>query len=213
MELANGWRSYPGRGPSGENTPASGPTGGWQAWWTGSAPAGFPPVPANGIAWFYGAGAIQYFYARDPKADLRSYRIEDHAQRVREVSALMDSTDPDLRPSTRRRQADPAGKPGRLRAEPVCRHRLPRDRGAAPGPAATVDAFFKLYTAPNVDHVGTGAPANADLLPRWSTGWSRASAPAGLQLVEQEARPPFAVRAQPAAVRVAARCRATAVAT
>ncbi|RYY54066.1 MAG: tannase/feruloyl esterase family alpha/beta hydrolase, partial [Comamonadaceae bacterium] len=72
-ELANGVRQYPGRGPSGENTPAMGPTGGWQAWWTGTAAPAFPPVQANGIAWFYGAGAIQYFYARDPKADLRTY--------------------------------------------------------------------------------------------------------------------------------------------
>ena len=32
VELANGLRTYPGRGPSGEATPAMGPTGGWGAW-------------------------------------------------------------------------------------------------------------------------------------------------------------------------------------
>ena len=60
IELANGPREYPGRGPSGENTPSSGPTGGWTAWWLGAAPPAFPPAPNNGTAWFFGAGAIQY---------------------------------------------------------------------------------------------------------------------------------------------------------
>ncbi|HEY6355449.1 MAG TPA: tannase/feruloyl esterase family alpha/beta hydrolase, partial [Burkholderiaceae bacterium] len=96
VELANGLREYPGRGPSGENLASFGPTGGWTAWWLGAASPALPPQPNNSIAWFYGAGAIQYFYARDPAADLRKYRISDHASRVREVSALMDSTNPDL---------------------------------------------------------------------------------------------------------------------
>jgi hypothetical protein len=66
--------------------------GGWMAWWTGSSAPSMPPQPSDGIGWFYGAGAIQYFYARDPKLDLRTCRAQDHAARIREVSALMDST-------------------------------------------------------------------------------------------------------------------------
>src|SRR6185503_7869993 len=96
VDLANGLREYPGRGPSGENLPSAGPTGGWTAWWLGAAPPALPPQPNNSIAWVYGAGAIQYFYARNPAADLRAYKASDHAARVREVSALMDSTNPDL---------------------------------------------------------------------------------------------------------------------
>ncbi len=135
FDLANGLREYPGRGPSGENLPSFGPTGGWTAWWLGAAPPAIPPQPNNSIAWFYGAGAIQYFYARNPTADLRSYKPADHAARIREVSALMDSTNPDLvgLPGTRRQAAD-ARELGRLCAEPVCRHRLLRVGGAAPGP-------------------------------------------------------------------------------
>ena len=194
MELANGLRSYPGRGPSGENTPASGPTGGWRAWWTGSAPPAFPPVPANGIAWFYGAGAIQYFYARDPKADLRSYRIQDHAQRVREVSALMDSTDPDLSAFAAHggklilleNLGDYAQSPyAGIGYHDAVVQRLGRE---------TVDRFFKLFTAPGVDHVGTGAPANADLFAALVAWVEDGRPPARLQLVEQDAKPPFAVR-------------------
>ena len=62
VELANGLTTHPGRGPGGE-APSFGPTGGWTAWWLGSAALAFPPDPKNGIAWFYGAGAIRYFYA------------------------------------------------------------------------------------------------------------------------------------------------------
>ncbi len=94
--LANGVSEYPGWSVSGEGTKSFGPTGGWSAWWLGSAPPALPQVPANGIAWVYGSGAIQHIFARDPNFDVRKYRPEDFADRVREVSALMDSTNPDL---------------------------------------------------------------------------------------------------------------------
>jgi feruloyl esterase len=194
VDLANGLRSYPGRGPSGEAIPSSGPTGGWQSWWTGSQAPAFPPVPANGIAWFYGAGAIQFFYAVSPNVDLRTYKAADHGKRVREVSDLMDSTNPDLSAFHRRggklivleNLGDYAQSPyaGIDYHDAVVRR---MGRG-------TVDQFFRLYTAPNVDHVGTGAPANADLFPALVAWVEQGRAPAGLVLVEQEARPPFAVK-------------------
>ena len=116
------------------------------------------------IAWVYGGGAIQYFYARDPNFDVRRYRPEDFAARVREVSELMDSTNPDLsRLQGARRQARDARAHGRLRAEPLCGHRLFREVLERMGEAAVAD-FLRLYTAPGVDHVGSGAPANVDML-------------------------------------------------
>ena len=198
MDLANGLREYPGRGPSGENLPSFGPTGGWTAWWLGQAPPALPPVQANGIAWFYGAGAIQYFYARNPQADLLSYKATDHAARVREVSALMDSTNPDLGAFHARggklivleNLADYAQSPyaGIGYVESVVA-KLGR---------ATTDQFLHLYTAPGVDHVGTGGPANVDMLGALANWVERGQAPAGMQLLEQNAKPPFAViRARP----------------
>ncbi|MBE7368871.1 tannase/feruloyl esterase family alpha/beta hydrolase [Ramlibacter sp. HM2] len=197
-EIAHGVRQYPGRGPSGENTRSFGPTGGWQSWWTGTQAPAFPPVQANGIAWFYGAGAIQYFYARNPQADLRSYRIQDHLPRVREVSALMDATNPDLSAFQARggklilleNMADYAQSPyaGIAYFQSV-QQRLGADN---------VRRFARLYTAPGVDHVGTGAPGNAELFPALVDWVEQGREPAGLQLVEQEGRPPFAVtRARP----------------
>src|SRR5215470_5130133 len=62
--LANGLDDYPGWGISGEDNPSFGPTGGWVAWWLGKAAPSLPPAPNNGIAWVYGAGGIQYVFAR-----------------------------------------------------------------------------------------------------------------------------------------------------
>jgi len=198
VELANGLREYPGRGPSGENLVSFGPTGGWTAWWLGATAPALPPQPNNSIAWFYGAGAIQYFYARDPSADLRSYRINDHAARVREVSALMDSTNPDLTAFAARggklvmmeNMADYAQSPyaGIGYYESVV-GKMGR---------SAVEGFMRLYTAPGVDHVGTGAPANVDMLAALADWVELGKAPTGLTLVEQSAKPPFAVsRARP----------------
>lgn len=192
VELANGLRSYPGRGPSGENLPSMGPTGGWGAWWLGQAAPSLPPTPSNGIAWFYGAGAIQYFYARDPKADLKTYSAAKHEARVKEVSALMDSTHPDLSAFHARggklimleNMADYAQSPyaGIAYAESV-KAKLGEQRTAQ---------FLRLYTAPNVDHVGTGGPANVDILTALQAWAEQGRPPAGLELVEQAPKAPFA---------------------
>ncbi|KNZ33381.1 MAG: feruloyl esterase [Methylibium sp. NZG] len=196
--LANGVTEYPGWGVSGEALPAAGPTGGWSAWWLGSAAPALPPLPNNGIAWQFGSGAIRYFYARDARADLMQYTPEKFADRVREVSALMDATNPDLTPFAARggkllmleNMADYAQSPyagiGYYQAVVA---RLGQ---------ANADKFVKLYTAPGVDHVGSGAPGNVDMLAALVDWVERGKAPANLQIVEQALQPPFAVtRARP----------------
>jgi feruloyl esterase len=193
FDLAYGLREYPGRGPGGENTPASGPTGGWNAWWLGTAPPAFPPAPTNGIAWIYGAGAISYFYARNPQLDVRTYRVADHKDRVLTVSALMDSTNPDLSAFAARggkllmleNMADYAQSPyaGIAYYESV-RTRMGADK---------VEGFMRLYTAPGVDHVGTGGPSNADFLSALVQWVEKGQAPVDLVLAEQPAMFPFKV--------------------
>lgn len=196
--LANGVVEYPGWGVSGEGTPAFGPTGGWNAWWLGTSAPTQPPQPTNGIAWFYGSGAIQHFYARNPAYDVRNYKAEDFAARVRQVSELMDSTNPDLSAFNARggklilleNMADYAQSPyvGVRYYESVV---------AKMGQGA-VNGFLKFYTAPGVDHVGSGAPANADILTALTNWVERGQVPAGLQLVDQSPVAPFAVsRARP----------------
>jgi Tannase and feruloyl esterase len=94
--LANGLRSYPGWGLGGEGAPGSGPVGGWVSWQTGTAAPTLPPGPASSRAWLYGSGAVQYFFARDPGYDVTKFEPAQFADRLREISALMDSTNPDL---------------------------------------------------------------------------------------------------------------------
>lgn len=197
--LANGLDDYPGWGVSGEDTPAVGPTGGWIAWWLGTAPPAQPPAPNNGIAWIYGAGGIQYVFARDPKLDVTTYKVEDHKARLLEVSSLMDSTDPDLsrfrahggRLIMLEHMADYAQSPyAGIRYFESVERKL--------GKAETAE-FARLYTAPGVDHVGSGAPANVDMLSVLVDWVEKGTAPGDLEVTEQKVEAPSfaALRAMP----------------
>ena len=192
--LANGVTEYPGWGVSGENTPAFGPTGGWKAWWLGSTAPTLPPQTSNSIAWVYGSGAVQYFYARDPKYDPTKADVQALAPRIREVSALMDSTNPDLSVFHARggklilleNMADYAQSPfAGIRYFDSVIQKLGREK---------VDQFFALFTAPGVDHVGSGAPSNVDMLSALVDWVERGKAPANLELVEQDPKLPFAIK-------------------
>jgi hypothetical protein len=192
--LANGLDDYPGWGMSGEDTPNFGPTGGWKAWWLGAAAPVQPPAANNAIAWVYGAGGIQYVFARDPHLDVTTYKPEDHKARVLEVSRLMDSTDPDLSRFRARggrlimleHMSDYAQSPyAGIRYFESVERKL--------GKAETAE-FARLYTAPGVDHVGSGAPANVDMLSVLVDWVEKGTAPDNLEVVEQKVEAPsFAV--------------------
>lgn len=188
--LENGLDDYPGWGVSGENIPAFGPTGGWTAWWLGKAAPTQPPSPTNGIAWIYGAGGIQYVFARDPQLDVTRYRPEDHRERVLQVSKLMDSTDPDLSRFAARggklvileHMADYAQSPyAGIRYFENVQRKLGVEKTAE---------FARLYTAPGVDHVGSGAPANVDMLAVLVDWVERGKAPGDLEVIEQKVEAP-----------------------
>lgn len=187
--LANGVTEYPGWGISGEGLPAAGPTGGWSAWWVGASPPAVPPRPDNGIAWVYGSGALTHIFARDPASDPSAYRPEAHRARVEEVSALMDSTSPDLSAFAARggkviileHMADYAQSPfAGIRYYDSVVDRMGRDRAAS---------LVRLFTLPGIDHVGTGGPANVDMLGALDHWVEGGAAPAGLVATEQEVAP------------------------
>lgn len=191
--LANGQTSYPGWGVSGEGTEPNGPTGGWSAWFVGRSAPTKLAKPDNGINWVYGSGAIRHIYMQNPGGDALEYQPQNHQERVLSVSGLMDATNPDLTAFQARGgklimleyMADYAQSPyaGIGYYESVVQ-RMGKTLS---------DQFIKLYAAPGVDHVGTGAPANVDALGVLTQWVEQGRAPAALTVVDQELKLPFAV--------------------
>ena len=149
-----------------------------------------PPQPTNGIAWIYGAGGIQYVFARDPKLDVTTYKPDDHKERLLKVSRLMNSTNPDLSRFAARggklvileNMADYAQSPyAGIRYFENVQRTLGKEKTAE---------FARLYTAPGVDHVGSGAPANVDMLAVLVDWVENGKAPGHLEVTEQKVEAP-----------------------
>ena len=134
--------------------------------------------------------AIAHIFARDPNFDVRKYRPEDFINRVREVSTLMDSTNSDL-------GAFKAHGGKLIMLEHLSDYAQSPYAGIGYfqevqkrfGEAATGE-FMRLYTAPGVDHVGSGAPANVDMLAVLADWVENGRAPGDLTVVEQQAGTP-----------------------
>ena len=129
---------------------------------------------------------------------MSSYTPEAHAARVREVSALMDSTNPDL-------SAFHAHGGKLVMLEHLSDYAQSPYAGIgyfgsvqARLGEATVRQFARLYAAAGVDHVGSGGPANVDMLGVLVDWVERGQAPGALQVVEQSLAAGLAVqRARP----------------
>ena len=191
--LANGVRSYPAWAWGGEAASGTGPVGGYVSWQTGTARQALPASTTSSRAWLYGSGAIQYFVLRDGNADPTRFRPEDHAQRVGEISRLMDATDPYLSAFRARggklviseHMADYA-------QSPYAGIEYYRSVVATMGQQAA-DDFLRLYTTPGADHVGTGAPVGVDMLEVLVQWVERGNAPQDLVQVSLAPVPPFPV--------------------
>jgi Tannase and feruloyl esterase len=123
-----------------------------------------PPQPENGIAWVFGAGGIQHIFTRDPNFDVRKYDPADFKARVREVSELMDSTNPDLTAFKAH-----GGKLIILEHMSDYAQSLYAgigyfQQGQQRMGEGDVADFLRLYTASGVDHLGSGGPSNVDML-------------------------------------------------
>jgi hypothetical protein len=205
--LANGVTSYRGYNYGGEDQPVS-----MLAYTTGSTAPAYPspadcvtlnPRCTQGRMWLYGSGFVRYFIAGDPNFDPRKFRPEDFRTRIEHISALMDSTDPDLS-----RYAARGGK--LILKENMADHAISPFNGIAYyngvvdkiGQTA-VDSFMRFYVTPGASHVGAGIssldgtaiPQGVDLLDAID-GWvDRGVAPGPLIQVAQDPKPPFAVTA------------------
>jgi pimeloyl-ACP methyl ester carboxylesterase len=198
--LANGVTVYPGWGYGGEDQPD-----GMVPWQTGPEAPTFPPLAANrqSRAWYYGNGAMRYFIAQDPAVNPRQITPTAYADRVRQVSALMDSTNPDLsafrahggKLILKENGADFAQSPyaGMAYYQSVV------DSLGAPA----VASFLRLYVTPGVPHSGAGMsgatglplPQGVDLLGTLDAWVERGTAPGDLVQTRHDKQRPFAVTA------------------
>ena len=191
--LANGVTTYPAWGRGGENAQGTGPVGGWISWQTGNAPPALPAGPTSSRAWLYGSGAVQYFFARRQDYDPRRFDPVALAPRLREISALMDSTDPDLsRFAARGGKLVIAENMADYAQSPYAGIDYYRGVVARMG-QGTVDGFLRLYVTPGADHMGMGAPSNVDMLDVLVDWVEKGRAPGELVQVAQEPAPPFKV--------------------
>jgi feruloyl esterase len=208
--LANGVTSFPAYNYSGENQPNS-----MVYYTTGSAAPAYPlPAPADcvtvgnprctqGRMWYYGSGFVRYFIAGDPNFDPRKFRPEDYRTRIEHISALMDSTDPDLS-----RFAARGGK--LILKENMSDHGISPFNGVAYYKSVvdklgqtSVDSFMRFYVTPGANHGGAGTssvdgtalPQGVDFLDAIDSWADRGIAPGALVQVAQDQKPPFAVTA------------------
>jgi len=136
---------------------------------------------------------VQYFFARDPNYDVTKFDPAQFADRMREISALMDSTNPDLSVFSARggrlimyeNMADYA-------QSPYAGIEYYKSVVAKLG-AANVDNFFRLYVTPGADHMGVGAPSSVDMLDVLTEWVEKGKAPGELVQVREDTKAPFAV--------------------
>ena len=165
------------------------------------------PLPApnrQGRIWYYGGGAMRYFIARDPKLDPRGFDPAAFADRMREVSELMDATNPDLSAFLARggklilkeNMADYAQSPyAGIEYYQALVARMGQE---------TADRFVRLYLVPGANHTGRvfgGAdkapmPSHVELLGALDMWLEQGRAPADvLTLTAHANEPPFEVTA------------------
>lgn len=193
--LANGITSYPGYNYGGEDQ-----VDGMVNWMTGPKPPQHPlPSPAEqGRIWYYGSGAMRYFIARDPAKHPRDITPAAYRDQVLKISALMDSTNPDLSAFQRRggrlilkeNMADLAQSPNAgIEYYQSVVAKMGQDE---------VDRFVRFYVTPGANHAGGGNGAGGAPLPRGVDllgaldGWvMKGEAPGELVQSAQETKSPF----------------------
>ncbi len=196
--VANGVRAYPAFGYGGEAQP-----GAFPQWVTGTRAAVFPVPDGGGLGqqWSFGSAVIRYFVLKDGSADPFSYSPEAHADRITQISALMDSTGPDLSAF-----ADHGGKLivkehlSDYAQSPFAGINYYQEVVARLGQSA-VDRFMRLYVTPGATHGGSGVSGTTgepiaqyvDLLGALDRWVERGEAPADLVQTSVETRPPFTV--------------------
>jgi feruloyl esterase len=193
FELANGVRVYPGFGYGGEAQ-----QGGLPQWFSGSREPAFPTAAGNSQGWSFGSGAIRYFVLQDGSRSPFDYSPDAHVDRVRYISGLMDSTNPDLAAFARHGKLILKEHMSDYAQSPYAGIAYYQNVVARMGQPA-VDSFMRLYVTAGVNHGGTGIsgitgdaiPNSVDLLRALDHWVDRGEAPSELVQTSVSSAPDF----------------------
>jgi hypothetical protein len=188
--IASGVTQYQGWGWGSENNPANN----WRSWVTGTSPSG-------GLIASLGNQFAQYFIARNqPGFDPLTFDLAQWEQRIKEVSAVVDSANPDLGPffaaGGKLIIGEASGDYARSPNATLAYH----DAVVARVGQASANQSMRLYMTPGADHgnVGnSGWPATTtDFLALLEDWVERGNAPADkLVQVRNNTTAPFAANA------------------
>jgi feruloyl esterase len=193
--MKNGVTAFPGWTYGSEVQP-----GGMIDTITGKESPQFPITneKTQSIAWVNADGFVRYFFARDPKLDPFQFSPERFAGRIKEISEMFDTTDPDLSAFQARGGKLILKGNGADYQRSVLQEidyyksvvgKMGQDR---------VDQFIRFYVTPGVNHPGNGVmgdgkavPAKVDLLGVLDAWVDSGKAPDSLVQVSQQEQAPF----------------------
>jgi feruloyl esterase len=195
--LKHGVTRFPGWNYGSEDQP-----GGMEQNITGKAPPRFPTAPENeqSGSWLNADQFVRYLFVRDAKYNPLNFKIEDFAMRVREISEMFDTTDPDLSPFLNRGgklilKGNGADYQRSLLQEVSYYKSVVAKMGQA-----RADSFIRFYVTLGVNHGGEGVmsngepvPSDIDLLGALDAWSDKGEAPGTLTQVTQERDAPFKI--------------------
>jgi len=197
--LANGVTSFPGWTYGSEVQP-----GGMTDSVTGLEPPHFPVVweRTQSVSWANSNGFVRYLLARDAKADPLEFKPENYAARIKEISDLYDTTNPELSPFLARGGKLILKGNGADYQRSVMQEIGYYKAVVAKMGQARADQVLRFYVTPGVNHPGNGVtnkgepvPAKVDMLGALDAWADGGKAPGELMQVTQDQKAPFKVMA------------------
>jgi feruloyl esterase len=171
---------------------------------TGTEPPQFPIASekTQSVAWTNADGFTRYVFARDAKFNPLKFSAQDYAGRIREISNMFDTTDPDLSPFLARGGKLILKGNGADYQRSIMQEITYYKSVVAKMGQARADEFIRFYTTPGVNHPGNGllssgaaVPAKVDLLGTLD-GWvDTGKAPGTLEQVTLTRQAPYKVTA------------------
>jgi pimeloyl-ACP methyl ester carboxylesterase len=197
IALKNGVSEFPGWNYAGVDQP-----GGMEENITGKAPPRFPITNEDEQSggWINSEGFVRYMFARDAKYNPLQFSERQFGARIREVSEMFDTTNPDLSAFLNSGgklilKGNGADYQRSLLQEVAYYKSVVAKMGQA-----RADSFIRFYVTPGVNHGGEGkqadgkpVPSDVDLLGALDAWSDKGEAPGVLMQVTQETQAPFKV--------------------